>query len=111
MCQRVALLRTYLSSDGIALLDEPFSALDSLTKSAIHRWYLDVMREISLATLFITHDIDEAILLSDRIYVMAGKPGRITAEIPIRVPKPRHDDFAMTEEFLSYKRLLVSKLA
>ena len=68
MRQRAALLRTYLSSDGVALLDEPFSALDTITKSNIHRWYLDVMEHINLSTLFITHDIDEAILLSDRIY-------------------------------------------
>ena len=110
MCQRAALLRTYLASQGIALLDEPFSALDTLTKSAMHRWYLGVMREISLSTLFITHDIDEAILLSDRIYIMGNKPGEITAEITIKTPKPRPDDFNLTEEFLQYKRMLVEKL-
>lgn len=110
MCQRAALLRTYLSSQGTALLDEPFSALDTLTKSAMHAWYLGVMQEIELSTLFITHDIDEAILLSDRIYIMSGKPGRITDEIAINTPKPRQADFNLTEEFLEYKRLLVSKL-
>ena len=67
MRQRAALLRTYLFSQNVALLDEPFSALDTLTKSAVHRWYLEVMERIRLSTLFITHDIDEAILLSDRI--------------------------------------------
>ena len=60
MRQRAALLRTYLFSQDVALLDEPFSALDTLTKSAIHRWFLDVMEQIQLSTLFITHDIDEA---------------------------------------------------
>ena len=110
MCQRAALLRTYLSSQGIALLDEPFSALDTLTKSAMHRWYLQVMREISLSTLFITHDIDEAILLSDRVYIMGNKPGTITAEIRIDVPKPRAEDFNLTEDFLRYKRQLVEML-
>lgn len=69
MRQRAALLRTYLSSNGVALLDEPFSALDTITKTAIHRWYLEVMQHIDLSTIFITHDIDEAILLSDRIYI------------------------------------------
>lgn len=111
MCQRAALLRTYLASQGIALLDEPFSALDTLTRTAMHRWYLDVMREISLATLFITHDIDEAILLSDRVYIMRGRPGTLTDEIRIEAPKPRGTDFTLTEEFLLYKRLLVGKLA
>lgn len=110
MCQRAALLRTYLASQGIALLDEPFSALDTLTKSAMHRWYLNVMREISLSTLFITHDIDEAVLLSDRVYIMGNNPGEITTEIRIDSPKPRPDDFTLTEEFLQYKRLLVEKL-
>lgn len=77
MRQRAALLRTYLSSNGVALLDEPFSALDTITKTAIHRWYLEVMQHIDLSTIFITHDIDEAILLSDRIYILNGKPGEI----------------------------------
>ena len=63
MRQRAALLRTYLFSKDVALLDEPFSALDTLTKTDMHRWYLDAMEDIRLATLFITHDIDEAILL------------------------------------------------
>ena len=75
MKQRAALLRTYLFSQKVALLDEPFSALDMLTKQAMHEWYLDVMERIKLSTLFITHDIDEAILLSDRIYLLTGKPG------------------------------------
>ncbi len=110
MRQRAALLRTYLSAAGVALLDEPFSALDTLTKSAMHKWYLGVMREIELSTLFITHDIDEAILLSDRIYIMGGKPGRITNEIVIDAPKPRPADFNLTEEFLQYKRKIVSML-
>ena len=56
---------TYLSSNGVALLDEPFSALDTITKSNIHKWYLNIMTHIDLSTLFITHDIDEAILLSN----------------------------------------------
>ena len=111
MCQRAALLRTYLSSQGIALLDEPFSALDTLTRTAMHRWYLGVMREISLSTLFITHDIDEAILLSDRIYIMTGRPGVLSEEIPIEAPRPRSTEYTLTEEFLRYKRLLTEKLA
>ena len=110
MRQRAALLRTYLFSQDIALLDEPFSALDTLTKSAIHGWYLDVMEKIKLSTLFITHDIDEAILLSDRIYLLTGQPGRITEEIVIREPKPRAADFSLTEEFLSYKRQILELL-
>lgn len=111
MRQRAALLRTYLFSQDVALLDEPFSALDTLTKSSIHRWYLDVMERIKLSTFFITHDIDEAILLSDRIYLLTGQPGRIADEIVIKEPKPRRGDFNLTTEFLEYKKEILEKLA
>ena len=110
MRQRAALLRTYLSSNGVALLDEPFSALDTITKTAIHRWYLEVMQHIDLSTIFITHDIDEAILLSDRIYILNGKPGEIRDEIIIKEKKPRAEDFYLTDEFLAYKREIIAKL-
>lgn len=110
MRQRAALLRTYLFSQDVALLDEPFSALDTLTKSGIHRWYLDVMERIKLSTFFITHDIDEAILLSDRIYLLTGQPGRIADEIVIKEPKPRRGDFNLTTEFLEYKKEILEKL-
>lgn len=110
MRQRAALLRTYLSSEGVALLDEPFSALDTITKSAIHEWYLDIMEKISLSTLFITHDIDEAVLLSDRIYILSGRPGQITDQIAIEEKRPRRKDFSLTSEFLEYKRRIIGKL-
>jgi ABC-type nitrate/sulfonate/bicarbonate transport system ATPase subunit len=110
MRQRAALLRTYLFSQDVALLDEPFSALDTLTKSAIHKWYLDVMENIHLSTLFITHDIDEAILLSDRIYLLSGQPGKIAGEIVIKEPKPRSADFNLTPEFLEYKKQILRLL-
>ncbi|MCC8023295.1 MAG: ABC transporter ATP-binding protein, partial [Clostridiales bacterium] len=74
MRQRAAFLRTYLFSGEAALLDEPFSALDAITKAAMHAWYLELMDSVALPTLFITHDIDEAGILSDRIYVMGGSP-------------------------------------
>ena len=110
MRQRAALLRTYLASNGVALLDEPFSALDTITKSSIHKWYLKIMQEIDLSTVFITHDIDEAILLSDRVYILAGSPGTIKEEIVIDAPKPRSTDFNLTDEFLMYKRRIVGSL-
>lgn len=110
MKQRAALLRTYLFSEKVALLDEPFSALDMLTKGAVHEWYLDVMDQIQLSTIFITHDIDEAILLSDRIYLLTGKPGTITKEIVLKEPKPRRMDFHLTKEFLDYKKEIIAHL-
>lgn len=110
MKQRVALLRTYLSSNGVALLDEPFSALDTITKASLHKWYLDIMQKIDLTTLFVTHDIDEAILLSDRIYILGETPATIKAEIIIKEKKPRNEDFALTKAFLEYKKNIIEQL-
>ena len=110
MKQRAALLRTYLFSEKVALLDEPFSALDMMTKTTVHEWYLGIMEKIRLSTLFITHDIDEAILLSDRIYLLTGKPGQITKEIVIREQKPRDNEFKLSEEFLEYKKIIIHHL-
>ncbi|MGN1201726.1 MAG: ABC transporter ATP-binding protein [Eubacterium sp.] len=110
MRQRAALLRTYLASDGVALLDEPFSALDTITKHSMHSWYLSVMEKIDLSTIFITHDIDEAIILSDRILILSGSPGNITDEIVISEPKPREKDFNLTPQFLEYKKQIISSL-
>lgn len=110
MRQRAALLRTYLFSHEVALLDEPFSALDTITKSNMHKWYLEVMEQIKLSTLFITHDIDEAILLSDRIYILTGIPGSVAEEIQINVKKPRSQDFLLTEEFVKYKKHILEVL-
>ena len=110
MRQRAALMRTYLFSQDVALLDEPFSALDTITKSSLHTWYLNIREQIHLSTLFITHDIDEAILLSDRIYLLGGKTGTITDEIIIQEPKPRRQDFNLTEKFLQYKREILKKI-
>ena len=104
MRQRAALLRTWLCRNRVALLDEPFSALDTLTRAALQEWYLGVMEEIRLSTLFITHDIDEAVFLSDRIYIMKGKPAVLSDEIIIRTKRPRDREYMLSEEFLDYKR-------
>lgn len=110
MRQRAALLRTYLFSDNVALLDEPFSALDTITKGKIHKWYLDVMEKINLTTVFITHDINEAILLSDRIYIMTAKPGEIRYEIRIDTPRSQRQGYDLTDEFMQYKRQIMGIL-
>ena len=110
MRQRAALLRTYLGSQGVALLDEPFSALDTITKGQIHTWYLDIMEKISLSTIFITHDIDEAILLSNRIYIMTGSPGQIKDEIVIDRPRNDRREFNLTQEFLTCKKNVLRAL-
>lgn len=103
MRQRAALLRTYLFEKEVALLDEPFSALDAITKEGIHSWYLDIMKEINLTTLFITHDIEEAILLSDRIYVLKGRPAKLSESLRIDIKRPRDP---LSEEVIALKRLI-----
>lgn len=111
MRQRAALLRTYMFSCEVALLDEPFSALDAITKRKMQNWYLNIMEKIKLSTLFITHDIDEAILISKRIYIISGNPGKITKEIKIDLPKNENgDEVTLTEKFIEYKRKILKLL-
>ena len=90
MRQRVALIRTYMFKRKIFLLDEAFSALDAITKKELHKWYLDLKKEFNLTTLLITHDIEEAVFLSDRIYILGNKPGEIIREIKIEI-NPNED--------------------
>lgn len=108
--QRAALARILAAEPGVLLLDEPFSALDALTKREIHQWYLGMMDQLRMAALFITHDIDEAILLSDRVCVLSGRPGRVAAELTIRPPRPRDPSFPVSGEFLDYKKRILSLL-
>lgn len=111
MKQRAAFLRSYLSSGDVMLLDEPFSALDAITKKTIHKWYLDIMKRLEMSALIVTHDIDEAILLSDRIYILTGRPGIISDEIKIDLAVEREKDAEMTAEFITIKRQIVEKIA
>ena len=110
MRQRAALLRTYLFAGEATLLDEPFSALDTLTRSDMHAWFLDMVKKLSMSVLFITHDIDEAILLSDRILILSGRPASITNEIRITPGRDERDNFTLTESFLGYKKQILSGL-
>ncbi|MDO4711487.1 MAG: ABC transporter ATP-binding protein [Peptostreptococcaceae bacterium] len=107
MRQRGALLRAYLYSEKLMLLDEPFSALDSITKSNLHQWYREVSAKHDTTTFFITHDIDEALVLSDKIYVMTGPPGEIGEPLLL---KDKGSDFALSVEFLEYKKHLIEKV-
>lgn len=107
MRQRAALLRTYMFSKEVVLLDEPFSALDTLTKSDLHEWYIDVVYKLGISTLFITHDIEEAIYLSDRIYILKGSPGKIEDEIVIESSQKRRKEFRLSIEFLEYKKKII----
>ena len=109
MRQRAALLRTYLNKKSVILLDEPFSALDMITKAKMHDWFIDLMKKLKMSAIFITHDIDEAIFLSDRIYIL-GESGKITDEIIVEYGKIRGEEFKLSEEFLEYKRKISKAL-
>lgn len=110
MAQRAAFLRTYLFSKDMALLDEPFSALDAITKEQIHDWYLEMKEKIGLSTLLITHDIDEALELSDRIYIMGSDPGRIIAEFKLP-DKKSGGHFWLSPQFIDYKKQILGLLS
>ncbi len=110
MAQRAAFLRTYLFSREVALLDEPFSALDALTKVQLHEWYLKIMSELNLSTLFITHDVDEAIKLSDRVLILKENPGQLVQELTIDQALRRKSDFYLQPEFLEYKKKILECL-
>ena len=107
MRQRIALIRTYLFSKDVSLLDEPFSALDAITKDEMHDWYMNMRRKYNTSTIFITHDVDEAILLSDRIYILGD--GDIKTEIKIEA-SVRDNSFKLTKEFLEYKKSVIGCL-
>ncbi|MHB1452859.1 MAG: ABC transporter ATP-binding protein [Saccharofermentanales bacterium] len=86
MRQRAALLRTYMISGEVLLLDEPFSSVDAMTRHRLHRWLLSIFKKMELTILIITHDVEEALLLSDRIYILAETPSSIVDEI-VLTPK------------------------
>jgi len=110
MKQRAALLRTYMSSTDIMLLDEPFGALDAITRTKMHYWLIDVIKELKATIIFITHDIEEAIFLSDRIYVLSDKPATIKEEIVVDLPKNRTKDIVTSEKFNEIKKSILQTL-
>jgi ABC-type nitrate/sulfonate/bicarbonate transport system ATPase subunit len=104
MRQRAALMRTVLSHQEVMLLDEPFGALDAMTKVMMQEWLLDIWSEFGRTILFITHDIDEAIYLADRVIVMSARPGSIKLEVRVDLPRPRiAQDITTTPEFARLK--------
>lgn len=90
MRQRVAILRAFLANPHILLMDEPFGALDSQTRLVMQEELLRIWRDHRKTVIYVTHDIEEAILLGDRVLVMSGRPGRIRQEIDIPLARPRH---------------------
>jgi ABC-type nitrate/sulfonate/bicarbonate transport system ATPase subunit len=110
MRQRANFLRTFLMSGDIMLLDEPFGALDSITRRKLQDWLLDVMTEIRLTILFITHDIEEAIMLSDRVYVLSDKPSRVKAEYSLEYTRDEKGRRTVDPMFIEYKKEILEQL-
>ncbi|MCM1988757.1 ABC transporter ATP-binding protein [Oceanirhabdus seepicola] len=110
MKQRAALLRTYMFSQDIMLLDEPFGALDAITRSKMQLWLLDIINDLNASVVFITHDIEEAIFLSDRIYILSDKPAVIKEEIIVELPKKRNKDIITDKKFNELKKYILEIL-
>ena len=110
MRQRVALLRTVLFNNSFLLLDEPFGALDALTRLSCQMWLLNLWHEIHSSVLFITHDVREAILLSDRIYVLSARPARVLRVVNVDLPRPRKPEHLALEQAIQLEQELMSLL-
>ena len=113
MRQRAAFLRTYLMGNDVTLLDEPYSALDALTRADIRRWYCQVSSELGLSSIVITHDVDEAVQMASRIYVLAGSvPSTVTGEVAIDRAEAASTDekFELSQSFLEAKRAVLDLL-
>ena len=110
MRQRAALLRTVLLDREILLLDEPFGALDALTRAGLQEWLLDIWERLEAAVLFVTHDVEEALWLSDRVYVMTRRPGSIQLNLPVGLSRPRTRAVRGTPEFAGLKQRLLDAL-
>jgi len=110
MRQRAALLRTYLFATDIMLLDEPFGALDAITRSKMHLWLMNIFDQYNPSILFITHDIDEAIFLSDKIYVFSERPATVKRVIDVPIPRPRSKKTLTCKEFQVIKEDILNLL-
>src|SRR4051795_13294166 len=89
MRQRVALARTFLSGRPLMLLDEPFASLDQITRGSLQEWLAEALRGDPRTVVLVTHDVQEALYLADRVAIMSPRPGRVLAEIPVTLPRPR----------------------
>lgn len=111
MRSRAALLRTLLLENQLLLLDEPFSALDEITRMQMQQWLLEIWERFRSMILFVTHSIDEAIYLSDRIYLFSERPATVKGEFKIDLPRPRTPEVMVSEMFVDYKRQILMELS
>lgn len=110
MRQRVALLRTFLMDHDVVLLDEPFGALDAITRRSMHEWLQELWADEPRTVLFVTHDVEEALLLSDVVHVMSPRPGRIVASFDVPFDRPRDRHVATDADFVKRKAEVLDAL-
>jgi ABC-type nitrate/sulfonate/bicarbonate transport system ATPase subunit len=110
MRQRAALLRTLLCEQEVLLLDEPLGALDALTRRTMRDWLIGIWESFQQTMIFVTHDVDEAVLLSDRIYVFSPRPGRIVRELAIPLPRPRTEAMLVDPAFVTCRDEILAVL-
>jgi ABC-type nitrate/sulfonate/bicarbonate transport system ATPase subunit len=110
MRQRAALLRTWLMGRSTLLLDEPFGALDALTRKELQNWLLKVWQEFGRTVVFITHDVEEAVFLADRVIVLSTRPGKVRYELKIDMPRPRNQKMIAEPKFGILVRELLEEL-
>jgi ABC-type nitrate/sulfonate/bicarbonate transport system ATPase subunit len=110
MRQRAALLRTFLAGRDVMLLDEPFGALDALTRQEMQSWLLEIWQADRKTIVFVTHDVEEAVYLSDRVYVLSGRPGHVVMQVDIDLPRPRPPGVSLTPRFVELKQRLLEPL-
>ena len=110
MRQRAAFLRTVLADQEVFLLDEPFGALDALNRTRIHQWITGLWESMQKTIVMVTHDVDEAIFLSDRVYVMTARPGAMKMVRDVEIPRPRSMDVIATRDFMDIKSALLNAI-
>lgn len=110
MKQKVALLRTIAFNSSLLLLDEPFGSLDAITRSSLHLYLLEIWKRLKLTIIFTTHDIREAIFLSDRIYVLSKKPATVVDCLETSLPRPRKIEDLTSSKFVELEKKLISLL-
>ena len=110
MRQRAALLRTFLAGRELMLLDEPFGALDALTREAMREWLLGVWEADRKTILLVTHDVEEAVFLADRVIVLSGRPGRVVDVVAVELPRPRTLAMTGSAPFAALRERLLAPL-